>query len=119
METLLQNKTSFAKDIASVEQRSDELKLCREEREKFLKELQKVRDEMTARRKAQLKAINANLKQTITEYHIYIKYDDEGITDEFESFLQEELHGTYFPDNMIKMFCCKITPAKLAELRSK
>ncbi|MCK4356839.1 hypothetical protein KAW44_07140 [Candidatus Bipolaricaulota bacterium] len=50
---------------------------------------------MTARRKAQLKGINDNLRATIKDYTIFVKYDDAGITAEFESFMQEKMHGTY------------------------
>ena len=61
LEVLLRQKTSIAKEIAGVEQRADERKQCREQRTKLRTELKEVREKMTARRKAQLKGINANL----------------------------------------------------------
>ena len=71
---------------------------------------------MTARRKVQLSGINANLRGTIKDYTIFVKYDDAGITDEFEKFMQEKMHGTHLQDNTIKDVCSRITPSELADL---
>ena len=71
---------------------------------------------MTERRKAQLKGINANLGVTIKDYTIFVRYDDAGITAEFESFIKEKMHGTYCQDNLIENLCSSITPAELADL---
>jgi hypothetical protein len=116
LEALLRQKTSVAKEITGVEQRTDERKQCREQRTKLRAELKEVREEMTARRKAQLKGINANLAETIKDYTIFVKYDDAGITAEFESFIQEKMHGTYLQDNLIENLCSHITPSELADL---
>ncbi|MFZ2655460.1 MAG: PHP domain-containing protein [Victivallales bacterium] len=116
LELLLRQKTSVAKDIASVEQRANELKQCREQRNKLRAELAGVREQMTNRRKSQLKGINANLAITITDYTIFVKYDDAGITAEFESFLQEKMHGTHLQDNLIETICSRITPSEFADL---
>ena len=109
-------KTSIAKEIASVEQRSGELKLCQEQRVKLRAELKEVRENMTSQRKAQLKGINTNLAQTIKDYTIFVRYDDAGITAEFESFIQEKMRGTYLQDNLIETVCSNITPSDLADL---
>jgi hypothetical protein len=116
LESLLRQKTSVAKEISAVEQRAEELKQCREQRAKLRMELKEVREEMTIRRKAQLRGINANLGATIKDYTIFVKYEDSGITDEFQSFLQEKMHGTYLQDNLIQNLCCHITPSELADL---
>ena len=116
LEALLRQKTSVAKEIAGVEQRTDERKQCREQRSKLRADLKEVREEMTARRKSQLKGINANLAETINDYTIFVKYDDAGITAEFESFIQEKMHGTYLQDNLIENLCSRITPSELADL---
>lgn len=116
LEVLLRQKTSVAKEIAGVEQRTDERKQCREQRTKLRAELKEVREKMTARRKAQLKGINANLAETIKDYIIFVKYDDAGITAEFESFIQDKMHGTYLQDNLIENLCGRITPSELADL---
>jgi DNA repair ATPase RecN len=116
LEALLRQKTSVAKEIAGVEQRTDERKQCREQRSKLRVDLKEVREEMTARRKAQLKGINANLAETIKDYTIFVKYDDAGITAEFASFIQEKMHGTYLQDNLIENLCSRITPSELADL---
>lgn len=116
LELLLRQKTSVAKEITGVEQRTDERKQCREQRINLRTELKEVREKMTARRKDQLKGINANLGRIIKDYTIFVKYDDAGITAEFESFIQEKMHGTYLPDNLIENVCSRITPSELADL---
>lgn len=116
LEALLRQKTSVAKEIAGVEQRTGERNQCREQRIKLRAELKEVREKMTARRKAQLKGINANLAQTIKDYTIFVRYDDAGITTEFKSFIQEKMHGTYLQDNLIETLCSHITPSELADL---
>jgi len=116
LELLLRQKTSIAKEIAGVEQRSDELKQCRDQRATLRAELKEVREKMTERRKQQLKGINENLRETISDYTIFVRYDDAGITAEFESFIQEEMHGTYLHDSVIASVCSRITPSELADL---
>ena len=116
LELLLRQKTSIAREIAAVEQRIDERKQCREQRTKLRTALKEVREQMTTRRKAQLKGINADLGATITDYTIFVKYDDAGITTMFEAFIQEKMHGTYLQDNLIENLCSHITPSELADL---
>jgi len=116
LELLLRQKTSVAKEIAVVEQRTEERKQCREQRMKLLSGLKEIRAKMTVRRKAQLKGINANLGTTIKDYTIFVKYDDAGITAEFESFIQAKMHGTYLQSNLIENLCSHITPSELADL---
>lgn len=116
LELLLRQKTSIAKEIAAVEQRSDERKQCREQRAKLRADLKEVREKMTERRKAQLKGINTNLGVTINDYTVFVKYDDAGITSEFEKFMQTKMHGTYLQDNVIESVCSRITPSELADL---
>jgi hypothetical protein len=116
LEVLLKQKTSVATDIASVEQRGDELAQFRKQREKLRNDLKAVRDKMTERRKGQLKSINANLGVTIKDYTVFVKYDDAGITADFEQFMQQKMHGTYLQDNVIENVCGRITPSELADL---
>lgn len=116
LELLLRQKTSVAKEIAGVEQRTDERKQCQEQRIKLRAELHEVRAKMTGRRKAQLKGINANLSLTIKDYTIFVKYDDAGITAEFETFIQEKMRGTHIQVNLIEILCSRITPSELADL---
>ena len=116
LEALLRQKTNVAREIAIVEQRTDERQQCRDQRTKLRAELQKIRAEMTTRRKAQLKAINANLGATIRDYTIFVRYDDAGITAEFEAFMQAKMTGTYLQDNVIGNICRHITPSELADL---
>lgn len=116
LDQLLRQKTSVAKEIAAVEQRANERKLCREQRNKLRTDLAGVREQMTARRKAQLRGVNANLGVTILDYTIFVKYDDAGITSAFEAFMQEKMRGSYLQDNMIENLCARITPSEFADL---
>jgi DNA repair ATPase RecN len=115
LEALLSQKISVSKEIADIEQQTNEREDCWEHRSKLLKELIEVRDKMTARRKAQLKGINSNLAEIIKDYTIFVKYDDAGITSDFESFIQEKMQGTYIQGNLIESFCRNITPSDLAD----
>jgi hypothetical protein len=116
LELLLRQKTSVAKEIAAVEQRASELAQCRDHREKLRAELKQVREQMTERRKSQLRGINVNLGATIKDYIVFVKYDDAGITAGFEQFMQEKMHGTYLQDGVIKSVCSRINPSDLADL---
>lgn len=116
LERLLRDKTTIATEIAAVEQRADERTQCREQRTELRAELKQIRDKMTERRKAQLSGINQNLGATIKDYTIFVKYDDAGITAEFEAFIQVKMSGTYFQDSAIQALCARITPSELADL---
>lgn len=116
LEKLLRDKTTVAGEIATVQQRTDERRKCCEERVGLRTRLATARSNITARRKAQLKEINRNLRATINDYAIFVRYDEAGITDEFESFLQKEMTGTYMPDAAIQTLCGNITPSDLADL---
>jgi DNA repair ATPase RecN len=115
LESLLRQKTSVAKEIGAVERRVEELKQTRGQRTKLREELRAVREQMTDRRKVQLKGINANLGATIKDYIIFVKYEESGITAEFEIFLQEKMHGTYLQDDVITSICNRIVPSDLAD----
>ncbi len=60
LEALLRQKTQVATEIARVEQRAEELRQCRKQRVELRASLRAVRQDMTERRKAQLKSINAD-----------------------------------------------------------
>lgn len=116
LELLLRQKTATAKEIAVVEQRTDERQQCRDQRAKLREDLRDVRLKMTERRKAQLKTINANLGTVIKDYTVFVKYDDAGMTAEFVEFVQNKMHGTYLQENLIETLCSNISPSYLADL---
>ena len=116
LNALLQQKTTLAREIAAIEQKSQERKQCRDERITLRQSLATIRTQMTDRRKAQLRGINANLKTTIRDYTVFVRYDDGGITAEFEQFMQQKMHGTYLQDNVIEYVCSRVTPSELADL---
>jgi DNA repair ATPase RecN len=114
LDLLLKQKTSTAREVAAVEQKEDQREQAREQRDRLLTELKEVRDKMTERRKLQLKAINDNLGITIKDYLVFVKYDDSGITKEYEEFLQGQMHGTYLQDDAIAGICRRTNPSDLA-----
>lgn len=116
LELLLRQKTATAKEIALVEQRTDERKQCQEQRAKLREELREVRQKMTDRRKVQLKTINSNLGAIIKDYTVFVKYDDAGMIADFVEFMQEKMHGTYLQENLIETLCSHISPSDLADL---
>ena len=116
LEALLRQKTAVAKEIAAVEQRADARSECRKQRAELRSRLTEVRHQMTERRKAQLKGINANLGMIIKDYTVFVRYDDAGITAEFERFMQEKMHGTFMQNQIIESVCSRITPSHLADL---
>ena len=99
-----------------MEQKSDELNQCRQQRVKLRADLKEARDSMTQRRKAQLKSINSNLGITIRDYLVFVKYDEAGITSEFKRFMADKMRGTYIQDSLIDDVCSRITPSDLADL---
>lgn len=115
LEQLLKQKIAIAKDVAAIEQKEKELGECRQERENLLAQLRAARSEMTKRRKDQLQNINTNLARTITDYKVFVKYDEAGITDQFFRFITTKMHGTYFQDDAARQLCNRIAPEKLAE----
>lgn len=116
LELLLRQKASLAKEVTAVEQRTEERKQYQEQRTKLRADLKQVREDMTERRKAQLKGINDNLRETIQDYVIFVKYDDAGITSAFEAFMQEKMHGTHLQDSVIQQVCSRTTPSALADM---
>ncbi len=116
LQELLRDKMSIVKEIAAIERRGEERRQALEKRRELRQKLHEVRVEMTTRRKGQLKAINANLREIIKDYAIFIKYDDSGIIDDFEGFLQEKMRGSYLHDNVIANVCSRISPSRLADL---
>jgi DNA repair ATPase RecN len=118
LERLFRDKTSIAKDIATIEQRADQLREARDERIALRMELATVREEMTTRRKTQLSHINSSLGQIIRDYLVFLKYDEVGITAAFEEFLRAAMQGTWLQDDAIAAICQRTHPSQLADLIS-
>ena len=113
---LLKEHTSLGHEVARINKQSKELEESRRERAELLKELKKVREEMTRRRKAQLKAINTNLGQTIRDYQVVLLYDPAGTIDEFCDLMLEVMQGTYFQADAAARLCSTATPEELVRL---
>jgi hypothetical protein len=119
LNALIKQRTALAAEIARIERREPELKKLLEERTRLLQELNKVREQVIDRRKAQLSAINKNLTATIKDYSVNLYYDPRGIIDEFKLFVLDVMHGTYFQEDAIEAFCPQTTPQDLASLIAK
>ncbi len=114
LEQLIRQKGNTGREITSVEQRSTELAGYKDQRAKLLKSLAEVRQQMTTRRKDQLRSINQNLSLTIPDYLIFVRYEDSGITDAFSAYLKLKMHGSYLQDQTIEQICMRVTPADLS-----
>jgi hypothetical protein len=75
-----------------------------------------VRAQIIAERKGQLDRINIAFKSTFKQYLVRIIPDDAGITAEFESFIDEKMHGTRYPREAAAKFARAIAPAALADI---
>ena len=116
LQNLIKQKTALTLEINKLTTQNTQLVQVRKARKEQLAELEKTRTEIAERRKNQLDSINQNLASTIEDYRVFMRYDPNGIINEFKQFFLKEMHGSYFQDEAAEQFCSKITPAKLAEL---
>lgn len=116
LQNLIKQKTALTLEINKLTTQNTQLIQVRKARRDLLNELEQTRAEIAERRKLQLDSINQNLASTIEDYRVFLRYDPNGVTNEFVEFLLKEMHGTHFQDVAAVQFCAKITPAKLAEL---
>jgi DNA repair exonuclease SbcCD ATPase subunit len=114
--TLLNKKSGLTQEITQINGQSAQLKKLRADRKRYLAELETTRQEIAARRKAQLSSINTNLGTTIKDYTVFLHYDPNGITEEFRNYILNKMHGTYFQEETAEKFCASITPPELAAL---
>lgn len=75
-----------------------------------------ARAERTQRRKGQLTGINQVLGSTIKDYRVYLRYDNDGLSDHFVGYVRAAMQGSYFHEDGTKTLCTKLTPKQLAEL---
>ncbi len=116
LQQLLMKKTATSGEIAGIEQRKPELEATRKQRLDLLGKLREVRQAMADRRKAQLANINANLARTITEYTVFVKYEDTGIVDEYMRVVLEKMSGTYFQEQSAQQLCERVAPSELGRM---
>lgn len=116
LQTLLRQKTSVTQSVAQIENRRAHLESLHEARKILLDDLTKSREQMTIRRKEQLRIINSNLTKTITDYTVIVKYEPSGIIDQFLEKLSEVMRGSYYSEYQCRELCKKLTPHELAEL---
>ena len=113
---LIKDRAALTVEVTKTDQKKTTLQAIRRERTEFLNELVSARQKMTSRRKAQLLEVNKNLSQSIKDYKVFVKYDDAGIVDEFQGFLQSKMAGSYFQEVTCKAVCESLTPQELVDL---
>lgn len=115
LQNLLKQKGGLTLEINNIKNQASQLKQLWSDRERYLAELAKVREEIMQRRKAQLNSINQNLASTIEDYNVFVHYEPSGIIDDFKKFFLDRMHGTWFQEEAAGHFCSRITPAELAK----
>jgi hypothetical protein len=113
---LIAQRNRISREVINITNQQPQLLQLRKRRDELLKELEITRDGILARRKAQLRIINANLRRTIKDYVINLLYAPAGIIGEFKDLLLEVMQGTYFQEETADVFCATITPSELAAL---
>jgi hypothetical protein len=114
LHNFIRQRSAVANEIARIQAQAPQLQQLRDERRGMLKRLGEVRNEITARRRAQVKGINSNLAETIKDYTVAVYYDNRGSIAKFKDFVSEKLHGTYFQEDSITLLCSETTPELLA-----
>jgi hypothetical protein len=116
LQTLLKQKATLTLEISKINSQAPQLTRLRNDRAKYLSDLETVRKQITERRKDQLNSINCNLAATIQDYTVFVHYEPSGIIDEFKRFILEKMQGTYFQEELSEQFCRRVMPSALAEL---
>ena len=75
-----------------------------------------MRQDLSARRKAQVAVINAAFKRTIDDYLVYLFYEAGGINTDFIPLVSEVMSGSFMQDKDIARLCVATTPLDLAKL---
>jgi hypothetical protein len=105
-----------AGEIATITGQTAELEALRKRRLFLLAELASIRTDIVRRRKRHLTGINKHLRRVIEHYTIFVYYDDSGLIDEFQRFVVEMMHGSYYAEEAASALCSRTTPAELARL---
>ncbi len=113
---LVTQRTTLAAEITKIDNKATELKGVRSARVASLAELASTRAEIAKRRIDQIKEVNKHLARAIDDYTVAVVYEADGLLDEFLELVLDQMHGTYFKDDMAREFCAATTPQQLAEL---
>lgn len=105
LQNLIKQKTALTLEINKLATQNTQLVQVRKARKDQLQELEQTRAEIAERRKNQLDSINQNLASTIEDYRVFIRYDPNGVINEFKEFFLKEMHGSYFQDDAAEQFC--------------
>ena len=114
LQNLLKRKEALTQEIAKINKEASVLKKLQDDRAALLADLTDVRDQITARRKAQLASINQNLARTINDYSVFVHYETSGIITEFKEFFLQKMQGTWFKEEQAEVLCAHVNPAALA-----
>lgn len=113
---LVNQRTALAAEISKIDNKAAELKASRSIRVDRLADLATMRAAIAKRRIDQIKEVNKHLGRSIDDYTVAVVYEADGLLDEFLKLVLEQMHGTYFKDDMARDFCAATTPQDFAGL---
>lgn len=116
LDEILRQRGLITREIDKIKQQGQQLVEFRQERSGLLQELEEVRAEMLRRRRDATRAINTQLKSSISDYHIFLYYDNEGMIDSYKSVVLDVMHGSHYQDETAKDLCRTTSPQQLASL---
>jgi hypothetical protein len=113
---LINQRKQLTLDLARLNAKNQQLRVARAKRAELIERLKSTRETLTTRRKAQLAAINAAFKKTITDYSVYLHYRSGGINGDFVRLVAEVMSGSFMQDRDIEGLCAATSPMALASL---
>ncbi|GMV23485.1 MAG: hypothetical protein AMXMBFR57_34340 [Acidimicrobiia bacterium] len=116
LSSLITQRKQLTADLTRLNAQRPQLAGARTKRTDLIDKLSKVRNTLTARRKAQVSKINAAFKATIDDYSVYLFYKPGGIRGEFVALVAEVMNGSFMQEKDIEKLCAAITPLDLAKL---
>jgi hypothetical protein len=116
LQQLVDQRQKAAQDVAKLTSQQTTLEELRTTRRDLLQALSTLREEIADRRRAQVSAINETFKQTIQDYVVVLYYEASGITSDFQSLVEEVMHGSFMPDVEIGKMCAAATPMELSDM---
>ncbi|SMC41495.1 TrlF family AAA-like ATPase [Sporomusa malonica] len=114
LQQLITRKNIVMTEIGKINGQKSTLETLHIQRTELHSELKQIRNEIIKKRKSQLKVINKGLGRTITDYTVFLCYEDSGIIDEFKEFFLKAMKGSYFQEEVAIKVCQKLLPEELA-----
>jgi predicted metal-dependent phosphoesterase TrpH len=115
LNTLIRQRDLASAEVARITRQRSQLQELRDARANLLSELAGVRNEIASRRKGQCATINQNFGRSISDYFVALFYDRTGITDEFCDLILSKMHGSYLPEETVRLMCAALSPEQLVD----